>query len=250
LVLGCSCSFTAALWCAECKTLRAPFFTEFNVLLLPDRLTPSQRIAHRLVPAALGCALAATAQADGQRSPRTPEPSAQVAQCLRSAAQKFQVDSSLLKAIARVESNFNPRAVNAANGNGTRDVGLMQINSTWLPTLRRWNITEQDLFNPCTNAEVGAWVLASNFSNMGPSWEAVGAYNARSLHKRRAYAWKVYRAYQENLQLPAPVGPRQNAYASAQSLTMPDAAPASAGAPQSSLLQVSDPFASVSGDMP
>lgn len=114
--------------------------------------------------------------------------------CLRVAADKYQLDYTLLKAIAKVESSFNPRAINRSNRDGSRDIGLMQINSSWLPRLRAWGIEEADLYNPCTNAEVGAWVLASNFSNMGPTWSAVGAYNARSPEKRRIYAWRVHGA--------------------------------------------------------
>jgi hypothetical protein len=222
-----------------------PFFTEFHVLTLPARLKSLQQIAYPLLLVLIGCA--SPAQAAGQGATRSPQASAEVTRCLRAAAHKFQLDPRLLKAIAGVESNFNPRAVNAANANGTRDVGLMQINSTWLPTLRRWNITEQDLFNPCTNAEVGAWVLASNFSNMGPSWDAVGAYNASSPHKRRAYAWKVYRAYQQHQQLPAADMTGRSAHAGGEGLAMRDVAHARADAAQSSLIQINDRVAALTG---
>lgn len=124
------------------------------------------------------------------------KPRPEIAHCLKAAAQRYGVNPTLLKAIAWVESGFNPGALNLGNADGTRDIGLMQINSRWLPTLRRWAITEQAISDPCVNAQVGAWILAENFARMGVNWEAVGAYNAASAHKRRAYAWKVYRAYQ------------------------------------------------------
>lgn len=66
--------------------------------------------------------------------------------CLVAAARHHGVDPALLHAIAVVESGLNPRAVNRANANGTRDIGLMQINSAWLPTLKRWGITEEGLY--------------------------------------------------------------------------------------------------------
>lgn len=112
--------------------------------------------------------------------------------CWQEAAVRYQVDSDLLQAIARTESAMNPGAV-GRNRNGSRDIGLMQINSAWLPTLAMHGITERDLFDPCTNIHIGAWVLAGNVSRLGYTWEAVGAYNAASPRLRRAYADKVRR---------------------------------------------------------
>ena len=112
--------------------------------------------------------------------------------CWDDAARRYQVSSALLYAIARTESGLNPLAV-GRNGNGSRDIGLMQINSSWLPTLAAHGINERDLFEPCTSIEVGAWILAGNVSRLGYTWDAVGAYNARSPALRRAYADKVRR---------------------------------------------------------
>lgn len=112
--------------------------------------------------------------------------------CWDDAATRYQVSSALLYAIARTESGLNPQAI-GHNRNGSRDLGLMQINSTWLPTLATHGITERDLFEPCTNIHVGAWILAGNVSRLGYTWEAVGAYNAASPALRRAYIDKVRR---------------------------------------------------------
>ena len=79
------------------------------------------------------------------------------------------------------------------NRDGSRDIGLMQINSSWLPTLAGHGIAEHHLFDACTSIHVGAWILAGNVSRLGYTWEAVGAYNARSAPLRRAYAHKVHR---------------------------------------------------------
>ena len=112
--------------------------------------------------------------------------------CWDEAAKRYQVSSALLYAIARTESGLNPRAI-GRNGNGSRDIGLMQINSAWLPTLASHGIGERDLFEPCTNIHVGAWILAGNVSRLGYTWEAVGAYNAASPALRRSYIEKVRR---------------------------------------------------------
>ena len=118
---------------------------------------------------------------------------AQPKQCLQDAAQAFGHETDLLHAIALVESGGNCLAVSKPNQNGSYDIGCMQINSSWLPTLHaRFGITERDLFDPCTNVAVGAWVLANNKRRLGDSWRAVGAYNAVSETKRKNYSWKVH----------------------------------------------------------
>lgn len=112
--------------------------------------------------------------------------------CWEDAATRYQVSSALLYAIARTESGLNPQAI-GRNSNGSRDIGLMQINSAWLPTLASHGIGERDLFEPCTNIHVGAWILAGNVSRLGYTWEAVGAYNAANPALRRSYVEKVRR---------------------------------------------------------
>ena len=128
--------------------------------------------------------------------PTAPAPSPVVNRCLQLAATKHSVDYRLLRAIAHQESHFNPSAVRkpgvAGNSDGSTDYGLMQINSSWLGTLKKHGITQASLLEPCTNADVGAWILASNFARMGVTWNAVGAYNAVTPWKRVRYANGVY----------------------------------------------------------
>ena len=111
--------------------------------------------------------------------------------CFAAAGQRYRIHPQLLQAIAQHESRMNPRAVNQ-NKDGSRDIGIMQINTRWLPQLRSLGITSGQLWDECINIFVGAWVLAQNFQRLGYTWEAVGAYNARSSDKRIRYAWQVY----------------------------------------------------------
>lgn len=135
----------------------------------------------------------------------TPSPAA--ASCWESAGARYGVHPWLLAAIAKVESGFNPRAVNESHfaRTGSVDLGLMQINSQWLPVLARHGITRERLFEPCTSVTVGAWILADLFARYGVTWEAIGAYNAACVRleaaacttRRAGYARKVEAALRE-----------------------------------------------------
>lgn len=124
------------------------------------------------------------------------------ADCFAHHAARFGLEPELLRAIALVESGGRPHAVNGAHQGrtGTRDLGLMQINSAWLPRLRRHGILEPDLFEPCTSIEVGAWVLSDLVARHGNTWDAVGAYNAACtqlkgaacIKARARYTWLVH----------------------------------------------------------
>ncbi len=122
------------------------------------------------------------------------------ANCWNTAGHYYHVDPYLLFAIAEVESGLNPYAI-GYNHDGSRDVGLMQINSSHFPELERKGIDEYRLMaEPCTSIMVGASILSGMIKVYGYNWEAVGAYNAglkrENFPQRMLYARKVWDKYQ------------------------------------------------------
>lgn len=116
--------------------------------------------------------------------------------CYAQAGNKYQIDPTLLKAIALTESSFRANVESP-----TQDIGLMGINRSWLPILhKRFGMTERDVWQPCINVHLGAWIIAHNYRQFGKNWTAIGAYAAsctklKGLNCQRArqvYARKVY----------------------------------------------------------
>lgn len=121
------------------------------------------------------------------------------AHCWQQAAAQHQVDPRLLYSIAQVESSLRADAIHI-NANGSRDVGLMQINSVHFPALAKRGIDEQRLLaDACLSIQVAAGILADLIRRHGYNWMAVGAYNAGSRPDRQAarmrYARKVWQRY-------------------------------------------------------
>jgi soluble lytic murein transglycosylase-like protein len=142
------------------------------------RVQPSLR---QMTVAALGLALT------------LPTFAAPVARCFEEASARFgHANPNVLRALAQQESSGKCTRRHPVNQDGSYDIGCMGINSSWLPKLQKqFGITEQDLYDPCTNVHVGAWIHAKNVRQFGDNWRAIGAFNARSEHKRVAYAWKI-----------------------------------------------------------
>lgn len=113
--------------------------------------------------------------------------------CFEEAGSLYGINPLILRAIAKVESNFNPAALHR-NTNGTYDFGLMQINSSWASVLgkERWNLQG----DACYNTMTGSWILATCMNKYGYSWKAIGCYNSQTPDKRDRYAQLVFRQLQ------------------------------------------------------
>ncbi len=131
--------------------------------------------------------------------------------CFNQASSKYGVPVKLLYAIAKVESDFNPYAINVnVDGRSVKeyypktkeeakvvlnylithgynfDVGIAQIN---VVNIQRWGLNPYSLLNPCYNLDVSARLLRELIQRYSLSWRAIWHYNGRP-----SYAYKVYHA--------------------------------------------------------
>jgi soluble lytic murein transglycosylase-like protein len=114
--------------------------------------------------------------------------------CFFDAAKRYGIEPPLLMALAHIESRFDASAFNIRSDTDW-DIGVMQIWSSWLPKLEKYNIRKDHLLDPCVNINIGAWILAENFASHGNNLTSIGAYNAGFSKKneaiRTAYVEKV-----------------------------------------------------------
>ena len=104
---------------------------------------------------------------------------------IAAAAATAGTDPALIKAHMAVESSFNPAAWNQTDPNGT-SVGLMQISYgtacalgyTGAPPTAADQAGLMGLFDPATNIQYGAALIAQNLAIAASVVDAISAYNA------------------------------------------------------------------------
>lgn len=106
-----------------------------------------------------------------------------------------KIPAELLWGIAKTESEFNPKAI-GINPNGTKDMGLMQVNSIHEAELKRRNLTLDDLFDPEINVKYASEVLAKCFDRHGFTWQGLNCYNGRI--KNNSYHLRVLKNIKDN----------------------------------------------------
>jgi hypothetical protein len=116
-------------------------------------------------------------------------PNISTAFCFDDAGNVYGINPILLQYIARIESDLNPHAINR-NQNGSIDLGIMQINSSWVPSMGL--NSSLLLSDPCYNIMTGAKILRLCIDRYGYTWEAVGCYNSVSKQRKITYSWKVF----------------------------------------------------------
>lgn len=115
------------------------------------------------------------------------------APCVEGAAAYHGVNPWILKAILKVESDFDPKAYNR-NANGTVDVGMAQINSIHFAKLGKFGIKPEQLLDGCVATYVAAWHLAGQIRTHGNTWFGVASYHSASRCQNDRYAGLLWNA--------------------------------------------------------
>jgi hypothetical protein len=139
----------------------------------------------------LGAALVIPAQA--QSSPTTP---ATIRACILAAAQLYREPPALLLIILNVEGGTLGAV--SDNTNGTVDIGPMQVNQIWVPTVAsHWHASKNATFaalrdNFCANVEAGAWILRQGLDEAhGDLWGGVAYYHSHNPEYQQRYLMSV-----------------------------------------------------------
>lgn len=111
--------------------------------------------------------------------------------CIIDAAQCFQINPLVIKAIIWLESKNQQQAINR-NKNSTIDVGIMQVNTVHFKALKAKGIDESLLReNSCANVFSGTWVLRQNIERYGYTWDGIGYYHSRIPVHHDKYVKKI-----------------------------------------------------------
>jgi soluble lytic murein transglycosylase-like protein len=84
------------------------------------------------------------------------------------------------------------------NANGTADLGVMQINTVWLPTLAAGlgqapaELRQRLIGDPCFNIVIAGAILRLHLDEeRGDLWRAIGDYHSRRPASNQGYQLKV-----------------------------------------------------------
>ncbi|OBS08962.1 lytic transglycosylase domain-containing protein [Acidihalobacter prosperus] len=119
-------------------------------------------------------------------APRWPTP-----QCVLTVARADKINPWALLGIMQTEGGRPGQAVK--DGNGTYDLGPMQVNTLWMPKLARIGITRAEVQNDgCINLAVAAAILKNYLSQAhGNLARAIGWYHSHTRRLAAGYRLKV-----------------------------------------------------------
>lgn len=122
-----------------------------------------------------------------------------IAACLLLASNTYQVPPAVMIGIMQVEGGRVGQQV-GPNGNGTYDLGPMQVNTRWVPELARiWRVSEPTAKSwvrddGCVNLHVAAWILKQKIMETGSLYGGIARYHSATPGLGSRYAGKVIAA--------------------------------------------------------
>jgi len=133
--------------------------------------------------------------------------------CLTAAAAAHRLPPAMLVVLLKVEGGTLGHV--SRNGNGTLDIGPLQVNTVWVPRIAaHWGAAPATAYaalrdNLCANLEGGAWILRQGMDEArGDFWGGVGIYHSHNPAYKALYLRKVLDAsLQLQAQAQGPSGP-------------------------------------------
>lgn len=120
--------------------------------------------------------------------------------CIFAASQTYSIPPSVILGVLKVEGGKVGMA--NLNKNGSYDLGMMQINTVWVPTLAKYWKVEPSVAirylrdDGCVNIGVGAWILRSKMDQTGSLYDGIAYYHSATPHLGSKYRQKVMTAMQ------------------------------------------------------
>ncbi|MCX7124046.1 MAG: lytic transglycosylase domain-containing protein [Gammaproteobacteria bacterium] len=116
--------------------------------------------------------------------------------CINQAAEEYQVPAPLIMAIVLTENG--KIGTESRNENGTYDLGIMQINSSWADTFEKQGYSLDDItYNSCKNIDMGTLILSNCLKKNPNIVEAIGDYHSHTPYYNLTYADKVMAKYNQ-----------------------------------------------------
>ncbi len=119
--------------------------------------------------------------------------------CMLFVAQLYDLPPRVLPSIQAVEGGGI--GVIHRNRDGTEDLGVMQINTLWLPTIGRYagmtppQVRQELLNNPCFNISAAGMILHGYLQETGGDvMQAIGNYHSHTPIHNQGYQLKVMRS--------------------------------------------------------
>lgn len=120
-----------------------------------------------------------------------------VANCISRAARGSEWLEKTLWALRDQEAGWVGAEI--TNTNGTHDLGVMQVNSAWVPRISQMvgrsaaQVRSWLVYDPCFNVKVARWIFLSALGREKDYWKAVGVYHSPTAWRQERYVTSVSR---------------------------------------------------------